>query len=139
MNTEFGGTITYSLVNSGDTDAIVDILAEMVDTAGHSTTDSSSSFLVSAGSSSDFEHVLQLSASYDRPDNITVTVRLTITGALSFSDSTFCTFTVNQAAAGPSSYRGLSITVVIFCWHICLISESMGHHDSEIMDDRSID
>ena len=32
-----------------------------------------------------------------------------------------------------------SITVVIFCWHICVISESMGHHDSEIMDDRSID
>jgi hypothetical protein len=32
-----------------------------------------------------------------------------------------------------------SITVVILCWHICLISESMGHHDSEIMDDRSID
>jgi hypothetical protein len=32
-----------------------------------------------------------------------------------------------------------SITVVIFCWHICLISESMGHHDSEIMDDGSID
>ena len=33
----------------------------------------------------------------------------------------------------------LSITVVILCWHICLISESMGHHDLEIMDDRSID
>jgi hypothetical protein len=32
-----------------------------------------------------------------------------------------------------------SITVVSFCWHICLISESMGHHDSEIMDDGSID
>jgi hypothetical protein len=32
-----------------------------------------------------------------------------------------------------------SITVVILLWHICLISESMGHHDSEIMDDRSID
>ena len=32
-----------------------------------------------------------------------------------------------------------SITVVIFCWRICWISESMGHHDSEIMDDRSID
>ena len=32
-----------------------------------------------------------------------------------------------------------SITVVILCWHICLISESMDHHDSEIMDDRSID
>jgi hypothetical protein len=36
-------------------------------------------------------------------------------------------------------WKTLSITVVILCWHICLISESMGHHDSEIMDDRSID
>ena len=25
-----------------------------------------------------------------------------------------------------------SVTVVIFCWHICLISKSMGHHNSEI-------
>ena len=33
----------------------------------------------------------------------------------------------------------LSITVVSFCWRICLISESMGHHDLEIMDDGSID
>jgi hypothetical protein len=32
-----------------------------------------------------------------------------------------------------------SITVVIFCWRDCLISESMGHHDSEIMDDGGID
>jgi hypothetical protein len=40
----------------------------------------------------------------------------------------------------PPKYAGPpSITVVIFCWHICLISESMGHHDSEIMDDRGID
>jgi hypothetical protein len=31
------------------------------------------------------------------------------------------------------------ITVVIFCWRDCLISESMGHHDSEIMDDGGID
>jgi hypothetical protein len=28
---------------------------------------------------------------------------------------------------------------LFFCWRICLISESMGHHDSEIMDDRGID
>ena len=35
--------------------------------------------------------------------------------------------------------RAFSITVVSFCWRICLISESMGHHDSEIMDDGSID
>jgi hypothetical protein len=32
-----------------------------------------------------------------------------------------------------------SVTVVSFCWRILLISESMDHHDSEIMDDRSID
>jgi len=38
----------------------------------------------------------------------------------------------------PSHTRH-NITVVIFCWHILLISESMDHHDSEIMDDRSID
>jgi hypothetical protein len=38
-----------------------------------------------------------------------------------------------------SSWLASTITVVSFCWHICLISESMGHHDSEIMDDGSID
>ena len=40
-----------------------------------------------------------------------------------------------------TAYHGFltNITVVIFCWHILLISESMDHHDSEIMDDRSID
>ena len=36
-------------------------------------------------------------------------------------------------------FESPSITVVIFCWHILLISESMDHHDLEIMDDRSID
>jgi Transmembrane secretion effector len=45
-----------------------------------------------------------------------------------------------EARSGSADGRGsTSITVVILCWHICLISESMGHHDSEIMDDRSID
>jgi hypothetical protein len=38
-----------------------------------------------------------------------------------------------------AALRRPSITVVIFCWRICWISESMGHHDSEIMDDGSID
>jgi hypothetical protein len=32
----------------------------------------------------------------------------------------------------------LSTTVVIFCWRICQMSESMDHHDSEIVDDWSI-
>ena len=39
----------------------------------------------------------------------------------------------------PGKSSAPSITVVIFCWRILLISESMDHHDSEIMDDRSID
>ena len=41
--------------------------------------------------------------------------------------------------AGNPLEKPPSITVVIFCWRILLISESMDHHDSEIMDDRSID
>ncbi len=41
--------------------------------------------------------------------------------------------------APQSSTDGTSITVVIFCWRDCLISESMGHYDSEIMDDGGID
>ena len=41
--------------------------------------------------------------------------------------------------ATPGIAEELSITVVIFCWRNCLISESMGHHNSEIMDDGGID
>ena len=44
-----------------------------------------------------------------------------------------------HAADSAETFIVPSITVVIFCWHILLISESMDHHDSEIMDDRSID
>jgi hypothetical protein len=49
-----------------------------------------------------------------------------------------------QVRCAPESGSALmsprpSITVVSFCWRILLISESMDHHDSEIMDDRSID
>jgi hypothetical protein len=40
---------------------------------------------------------------------------------------------------GAKQMKCSSITVVIFCWRDCLISESMGHHDSEIMDDGGID
>jgi hypothetical protein len=45
----------------------------------------------------------------------------------------------SQRTCSVAGMVRLSTTVVILCWHICLISESMGHHDSEIMDDRSID
>jgi hypothetical protein len=50
---------------------------------------------------------------------------------------------INGITSKPSRksrfQQPVSITVVIFYWRILLISESMGHHDSEIMDDRSID
>ena len=39
----------------------------------------------------------------------------------------------------PVRHGRPSITVVIFCWRNCLISKSMGHHNSEIMDDGGID
>jgi hypothetical protein len=48
------------------------------------------------------------------------------------------TATINLYKSGEQQIK-TSITVLIFCWLICLISESIGHHDSEIMDDRSID
>jgi hypothetical protein len=48
------------------------------------------------------------------------------------------TFPVYGNRNGPPLFEP-SITVVIFCWRILLISESMDHHHSEIMDDRSID
>jgi hypothetical protein len=32
-----------------------------------------------------------------------------------------------------------SLALQFFCWRTCLMSESMGHHDSEIMDGRRID
>jgi hypothetical protein len=46
-----------------------------------------------------------------------------------------------QIVANPvwALSRLLSITVAIFYWRICLMSESIDHHDSEIMDDRSLD
>jgi hypothetical protein len=53
--------------------------------------------------------------------------------------TTHIIFQMLNRQVGTLSGNSLSITVVIFCWHICLISESMGHHDSEIMDDGSID
>jgi hypothetical protein len=64
-----------------------------------------------------------------------------------FTELAFFKYRVHRQQAGspqldtdkPIVDMQASITVVIFYWHICLISESMGHHDSEIMDDGSID
>jgi hypothetical protein len=95
-NARFQGSIDYSLVNTGDAEALVNSLAELIDSQGLSTTDSQTFIVVSAGSSLRIEHAMALVASYDQPGQITVTVRLTITGALSLSDSTFCTFIVNE-------------------------------------------
>ncbi len=94
-NTTFGGSITYTLVNTGTSEAFVDILAEMVDTAGHRTTDLRNSVRVGAGETSRVDHDLQLAASYDQVGIVTVTVRLSVTGEVTFSDSTFCTFVVS--------------------------------------------
>ena len=48
-------------------------------------------------------------------------------------------FATSSGVSKSAKVELASITVVIFCWRILLISESMDHHDSEIMDDRSID
>lgn len=95
-NARFQGSIDYSLVNTSDAEVLVNSLAELVDSQGLSTTDSQTFIVVSAGSSLRIEHVMALVGNYDQPGLITVTLRLTITGALSLSDSTFCTFIVNE-------------------------------------------
>jgi len=90
------GTAGYTLVNSGDSDAIVHALAEMADDRGASTSDDQGNLLISAGSSQQINHVLSLSSRYDDVGLVTVTVKVTVRGDASLSDSTFCTFIVNQ-------------------------------------------
>lgn len=93
-NTSFEGTVNYRLVNSGADDALVDVLVELLDSAGHQRELRETFVRVSAGESSDFEQTVSLSASYQQPDRIAVTVRLSVTGAVTFSDFTECGFVV---------------------------------------------
>jgi hypothetical protein len=90
------GTVDYSLVNTTDSEALVSSLVELIDSQGNSTTDSQTFIQVGAGGSQRIEHVLNLVASYDQPGDVVVTTKLSITGAVSLSDSTFCTFIVNE-------------------------------------------
>jgi hypothetical protein len=93
--TRFEGTINYNLVNHGENDSVVDILHELVDSAGARRADSETNVLVAAGANSRIEHTLYLTATYDQAGTVTVTVRLSVSGGATFSDSTFCNFVVN--------------------------------------------
>ena len=90
------GTVDYSLVNTTDSEALISSSVELIDSQGHSITESQTFIQIGAGGSQRIEHVLRLVASYDQPGNVTVTMKLTVTGAVSLSDSTFCTFIVNE-------------------------------------------
>lgn len=93
--TGFEGTADYTLVNSGDSDAIVDAVAELVDDRGNSERDIQQNLAIGPNGFQKISHVIPLNARYDDPGLVTVTIRLTISGAVSLSDSTFCTFIVN--------------------------------------------
>ncbi len=95
-NVTFEGTIGYNLVNEGDADLVVNVVAEMRDSAGHDTADARTFETIRAGQSARFDHVLQLAASYDQVGMVTVTVQLSVEGDLTFLDSTFCEFPVEQ-------------------------------------------
>jgi hypothetical protein len=98
VNTDvtFEGTIGYNLVNEGDADLVVNIVAGMHDSAGHNTADSRTFETIRAGQSARFDHLLRLAASYDQVGMVTVTAQLSVEGDLTFSDSTFCEFPVEQ-------------------------------------------
>jgi hypothetical protein len=96
VNTRFQGTVNYRLVNAGDEDGLVDILATLSDSVGNSTHFSSTFQAIPASGDFSDSHLLFLDASYVSPGEITVTMRVEFSGA--FTDSKFaeCSFFVTQ-------------------------------------------
>lgn len=90
------GTVNYTLVNSGAEDAVVNILAQLIDSAGNHIDDSRMFLSVAAGESSDFNHALQLNASYAQSGRVTVTMRIEVSGDATLLDSTNCDFVVAE-------------------------------------------
>jgi hypothetical protein len=88
------GRANYRIVNTGSEDGLVNVVAELVDSAGNRTSDERLNLLAAAGQSFAVEHVLSLFVSYPAPGRIQVTMRVTVTGATSDSQSTDCGFLV---------------------------------------------
>lgn len=95
-NTQFQGSVDYHLVNSGDEDGTVDILATLTDSAGNNTQFSSTSQVIPAKGDFSDSHLLYLAASYSTPGQITVTMQIQFSGALTDTKSAECNFNVTS-------------------------------------------
>jgi hypothetical protein len=96
QNVQIQGRADYDLVNDGGDQALVDILAELVDSAGNGTTDSQTNRTIAAGGRESVHHVLSLSASYEQSGRVGVTMRVTVSGALGGSQAAECGFVVGE-------------------------------------------
>jgi hypothetical protein len=93
-NTRFQGSVDYHLVNAGDEDGAISILATLSDSAGNNTQFSSSVQPIPAKGDFTDSHVLFLNASYSTPGPIGVTMRIQFSGALSDTKFAECSFNV---------------------------------------------
>jgi len=93
-NVRLQGSVDYALKNTGDEDGYVSILVTLSDSAGNNTRFSQNLQAVPASGSFSDSHVLYLNAAYMSAGQITVTMQIQISGALTDTQSADCTFNV---------------------------------------------
>ena len=96
QNVRIEGRADYDLVNDGDDEALVDILAELVDSDGNSTADSQTNHVIAAAGRETVRHALSLATSYERPGRVGVTMRVTVSGARGGTQIAECGFVVGE-------------------------------------------
>ena len=97
-NTSIRGNVSYTLVNSSSEDALVDLLVELTDSAGHRETFSQTFLTLPAGGQSALSHSLFLNVNYLEPGEVGVTMRLTVSAAGAVVDTFFveCSLVVRE-------------------------------------------
>lgn len=91
----------YHLVNSGDEDGAIAIVVTLSDSAWHNTQFSSSLQVIAANGDFRDSHLLFLDASYDTPGQITVTMKIEFSGALTDMKFAECNFNVTDVQPSP--------------------------------------
>lgn len=99
-NTRFQGTVDYHLVNAGDEDGNVSILATLTDSTGKNTQFSGSQVIPAKGDFND-SHLLFLDAGYDTPGQINVTMQIEFSGDLTDTKFAECCFNVTDVQPSP--------------------------------------
>ncbi len=105
-NTSFQGKVDYHLINSGDEDGYVSILITLSDSAGNNTSFSSNLQVISAKGDFRDSQQLFLNASYTAAGQITVTMQIQLTGALTLTQSSQCSFNVTAPSTGGAAADG---------------------------------